>query len=60
MKIKADQGLFKLKTIVSNIENQILQIADCILPDQFQIDSQDQEGESWWSKWLKIKGVAQN
>ena len=45
-KIKWEEDLFKLKTIVSNIENQILQIADGLIPDQFEIEYQDEEGIS--------------
>ena len=42
-KIKAEQNLFKLKTIVTKLENQIVQIASGILPDQFEIERQPLE-----------------
>jgi hypothetical protein len=60
MKIKQDWELNKLKSIASKIESQILKIADGILPDQLEIDSQAEEGESWWSRWLKMKGLDGN
>jgi hypothetical protein len=34
-KIEGEQNLFKLKTIIKNIENQVLQIADGKLPNPF-------------------------
>ena len=28
------------------------------MPDQFQVESQVEEGEGWWSRWLKMSGKA--
>lgn len=38
------------------MEHQIEQIADGDMPDLFEIDGQDEEKESWWSKCLKMIG----
>ena len=35
-KIKGDLDLLKLKTIIKDIENQVLQIADGLLPNPFE------------------------
>jgi hypothetical protein len=35
-KIEGEQNQFKIKTIIKSIENQVLQIADCKLPNPFE------------------------
>lgn len=37
--IEAEENLFKLRTIIKNIENQMLQIADGKLPNPFEVNS---------------------
>jgi hypothetical protein len=49
--IEGEQNLFKLTTIIKNIENQLLQIADAKLPNPFEIeigDGRKADGEGGW------------
>jgi hypothetical protein len=47
--IQAEQNLFKLTTIIRNIENQLLLIADGKLPNPFEIgnDRNTDCDDSW-------------
>ena len=43
--IGMEENLFKLRTIIKNIENQMLQIADGKLPNPFEVDGSSQADE---------------
>ena len=48
-KIEGEQNLFKLKTIIKNIENQVLQIADGKLANPFEEGGVRQaDGKDGW------------
>ena len=48
-KIEGEQNLFKLKTIIKNIENQVLQIADGKLANPFEDGGARQaDGKDGW------------
>jgi hypothetical protein len=48
-KIEGEQNLFKLKTIIKSIENQVLLIADGKLPNPFELAGGRQaDGKDGW------------